>query len=78
MQVCEGTYQLLQVPSADLHVALVLIHALRELLSINFAASCPPVALRVLSLGCNGIVVLRLLNGLARTTPEEATDCVAD
>jgi hypothetical protein len=57
---------------------LVLIHTLCELLGINIATSCSPVALRVLRLGCNGTVVLWLLNRLAGTTSEESTDGVAD
>jgi hypothetical protein len=74
------TYQLLQVPTADLHVALVLIHALGELLSVHLAVPCTPAAavLGILSLRRNGPSILRLLYGLAGTASEKATDRVAD
>jgi hypothetical protein len=42
------TYQLLQVPSTDLHVTTVLIQALCKLLSVDLAASCAPVILFLL------------------------------
>jgi hypothetical protein len=75
----EATYQLLQVPTADLHVALILIHALSELSGIHITVSCTPVvALGILSLRSNGTIVLSLFDRLARTAPEETTDSVAN
>jgi hypothetical protein len=73
-----GSYQLLQVPRASLHVALVLIQALCELLRVDLAAPRSPVALlsRTLRQGHLGLLGLRWGSGGAAT--EETADGVAD
>lgn len=65
-------YQLVQIPSADAHVAAVLVHALGELLRRAGAVVAPAAVL----LGRGG----RCLDGLGRGagTAEEPADGVAD
>ncbi len=65
-------YQLVQIPSADAHVAAVLVHALGELLR-RAGAVVAPAAVLLLGRG-------RCLDGLGRGagTAEEAADSVAD
>lgn len=75
-----ASLELLKVPVADLHVAVVLVHALRELLRDAGAVATPLLALSlgvVVLLGGLGVVLLRsrLGRGAAR---EEATDSVAN
>jgi len=77
-----ASLQLLQVPTADLHVALVLVHALCEAARVDVAG---PRAVVVLSVGRLGGVLLRLrllllLLGRRRGTAasEEPADRVAD
>jgi hypothetical protein len=72
------TYQLLQIPAADLHVSLVFIQALGELLRIHLTAPCTPVAvLGCISLSRNAIVLRLLLSWLRGPTTEETANCVA-
>jgi len=78
-----ATHQLLQIPPADAHLvvtALVLIQAFCESLGIGFAV--PPVghiliraAILSLAMDCR---ISSSLRRLARTTTEEAADCVPD
>jgi hypothetical protein len=75
----KATYQLLQIPAADLHVALILIQALSELLRIRLTASrTPAVLLGLISLRRNSIILRCLLGGSSGTATEESADCVAD
>ena len=71
------TYQLLQVPIANLHVATVLVHALGELLG-GAGAVVAPVLLLVLVL-CGDVVVLlglfrRGTAAAGEKTPDRVTD----
>jgi hypothetical protein len=80
------TYQLIQVPAANGHVALVVIHTLAEVTDVCLAgrvlprAVCgtalPQTVVHRLSLG-RGSLLLRL-SGSARAAREETTDGVAD
>jgi len=70
------TYQLLHIPTADLHVARVLVHAVGELLGDAGAVVAPLLLARALVLRRN--VVLLSLGGRTATAAEEAADCVAD
>lgn len=82
----EGTYQLVKVPSANGHVALVVIHALAEVADVSFAGRGLPGAVRCAALP--ETVVHRLgfcrgrLLGLGRSAGaaagEKTTDSVAD
>lgn len=81
IQTRTETYQLLQIPTADLHVALVLVQALSERLGILFTTSRPPaVALisSVLSLTRHGVVGLLRLGRGTGTTSKETPYRVAD
>lgn len=64
------TYQLLKVPRANLHVALVVIQALGEVASIGLTAGSVP--LRRLSLGDRG--GSSSLGGRRRGSSEESGD----
>ena len=59
------TYQLLQIPPANLHIALILIQALSELLRIHITTSRAPVVLlaRRVTLSSDA-VILRLFLGI--------------
>lgn len=71
--------QLLQIPSTDLHIALVLIQALSKLLGIDLAALLAPTALRsIVSLSGNSRLLWLLGCWLRGTTSEESADCVPD
>lgn len=75
-----ASLELLKVPVADLHVAVVLVHALRELLRGAGAVVTP---LLVLSLGVvvlfGGLAVVLLGSRLGRgAAGEEASDGVAN
>lgn len=72
---------MLEVPAADLHIALVLIQALGEGLCICFAATWAPGAALVgivIGLAGNSTVCLLLLRWGARSAPEHASNGVAD
>jgi len=72
-------FQLLQIPIADLHVALVVVHALCELLCIYLTASSTPIALLgLLSLCLHSSIVLSLLSWSTASAAEEAADCVTN
>jgi hypothetical protein len=71
--VSKWTYQLVQVPVADLHVATLLVHALGEVLGCDGAVISPLLVLSSLALG-----VLLSLSGSAGSAAEKATDRVAD
>lgn len=71
-------FQLLQIPPADLHVALVIIHALGEVLRINITASRSPVALVLVSLALNAVIRRSSLSSRSRSTTEKTTDGMAD
>jgi hypothetical protein len=81
------TYQLIQVPAADGHVALVVIHALAEVTDVSLAgrvlprAVCgtalPQTVVHRLGLG-RGSLLLRLSGSAGATAREEPTDGVAD
>ena len=68
--------ELLEVPVADLHVALVVVHALGEVLGGAGAVVAPLLLLLVL-LGGGRLVLLRR-RGLARAAAEHAADGMAD
>lgn len=70
------TYQLLQIPPADLHVAAVLVHALGELRSRALAVARGVPLVVVLLGGCG--LGLRRGSGLGGAAGEEAADGVAD
>jgi hypothetical protein len=79
------TYQLVQVPSTDGHVALVLIQALAEVLHVGRAGRVLPgrgavalveAAFHGLSLGSSSL--LGFGGGARGATAEEAADGVAD
>lgn len=67
--------QLLEVPRASLHVALVLIQALSELLSVDVAVPGLPVVLLWSGLG---VVDSGLWGSLGGAATEETTDGMAD
>ncbi len=75
------SFQLVQIPSANLHVSSVLVQALREAFGVGLTASSPPAVVlvsSVLSLLCYLIAcLLSFHRGTARTTTEEAADGVA-
>ena len=76
-----NTYQLLQVPIANLHITLVLIQALGELLRIRLTASRPPVILSISLVSLSGNTVILLRSRLCRSTAtasEETTDGMTD
>ena len=76
----EAAHQLLQVPAADLHVALVFVHALREALGVSLAASSAVSSRRaciLAVLGSHRGVGLLLLSWLTGTA-KHATDSMAD
>jgi len=77
---CLASFQLLQIPPADLHVPLVLIQALSELFRIHLTTACAPTGTVAVSLHtCRGnLCLLRLGGGARTTTSKEATDCVAN
>jgi hypothetical protein len=69
------SYQLIQVPAADLHVATMLVHACRELLRRAGTVVAPAAVLLLLGLRID----LTLLGWGGRgAAAEEAADCVAD
>lgn len=73
------THQLLEVPSADLHVALVLVQTLCERLGIILATSRAPLVILVavvVGLACDCVVGLFGWGGGSAT--EHAADGVAD
>lgn len=77
------SYQLVQVPSTDGQVALVVIHALAEVLHIRLAGRVLPgvaalVQVVVHRLGLGSRSLLGLGRGAAGATGEEAADGVAD
>ena len=76
------TYQLFQIPPADLHVATVLIQTLGKVLGIKLAAPGTVSFLRIsaLLLGCHGVICGLLLYWLAAAAAaaEEAPDSMAD
>jgi hypothetical protein len=67
--------ELLKVPVADLHVAVVVIHALGEALGGAGAVVAP---FAVLRLRVDGALLRGLLDGAAATAREETADGVAD
>jgi len=78
-----ASLQLLQVPTADLHIPLVLVHALCEVARVDVARPRAVVVLRIcrlrgvlLRLGLLLLLLLRGRRGAA--TSEEAADRVAD
>lgn len=81
-----ASLQLIQVPSADAHVALVVVHALAEILHVGGARRVFPrgrvlagVETVVHGLGGGSIVLLGLLlSRSAGTAREESADGVAD
>lgn len=82
----EKTYQLIQVPSADAHVTLVLIHTLAEVADISLTGGVLPssvggialVQTVVHGLALGRSLLLGLSGGARATTAEHATDSVAD
>ncbi len=70
------TYQLIQIPPADGHVAALLVHALGELLRCALAVVAPALLLSCLAvvLGRDAVVG----RGGGRAAAEEAADGVAD
>ena len=80
--------QLVEIVSANRHVALVLVHALREALDVLRTRSLRlALALRLavveavvhgLSVGVGGLLVLLLLGGRGRAPAEEAAEGVAN
>jgi hypothetical protein len=72
------TYQLLQIPTADLHIPLVLIQAFCKLLCIYLTASLSPSTVLLVASGRNTIILLLLRSWLGGSTTKEATNCVAD
>jgi len=75
------TYQLLQIPSADLHVSLVLVQALGEWSSITLTALWSPVVwLSTVSWSSHAVVLswLRSSSRSRRSATEEAADCMSD
>jgi hypothetical protein len=73
-----GPYQLFQVPTADLHISLVLIQTLGELLRVHLAASWSPSIILLVASGRNAVVLLLLRSGLGGSATEESTDRVTD
>ncbi len=68
-----------EVPSTDLHVALILVQTLGERFGISLAASRAPLAIlsaAVVSLTSNCVV--RLLSWGAGTATKHPTNCMAD
>lgn len=77
----EESYQLLQVPSTNLHITLVFIQACRELLGIHFTTPRAPSVVLVafvVALAGEGVVGLLLLSWGAGSATEHSSDCVAD
>jgi hypothetical protein len=72
------TYQLLQIPTADLHISLVFIQALGELLCIHLAAAWSPGIVLLVASGSHAIILLLFCGSLRGSATEETTDCVAD
>jgi len=75
---CLASFQLLQIPAADLHVTLILVQTLGELLSIPFTAPSTPVVALVgggrRRVGGRSVRLLRLSRGAAGAATEESTD----
>lgn len=72
-------YQLFEVPSADLHVALILIQTLGKRLHISLAAPRSPLIVLVgvaVGLACDCVV--RLLGRGAGAATKHSTDRMAD
>lgn len=76
MGVRVETYQLFHIPTTDLHVSRVLVHAIGELLGDAGAVVAPLLLVRALVLRRN--IVLLSLGGRTATAAEETADCVAD
>jgi hypothetical protein len=75
----ESTYQLLQVPPADLHVPTVLIQALGKLLCIYLAALCSPaVGLSTIALRRNTVILDWLSSRSRGATAKETTNGMAN
>ena len=75
------TYQLLKIPTADLHVASILIQALGEVLRIDFAGCSAVAILRIsiLLLSSHRVVGNLLLRRLtAGTTSKHSSDRMTD
>jgi hypothetical protein len=68
-----STYQLVEIPVANLHIAAVVVHALGELR--GGLGALPLLALRILCRGGRGLLLGWRCGGAAR---EETADCVAD
>lgn len=68
-----ASLELLEVPVADLHVAVVVVHALGEVLGGNTAVVAPLLLLLVVGRGLG-----RLLGRSGGAAAEEAADGVAD
>ena len=83
----DSTYQLVHVPSADTHVALVLVHALAEVADVSGTgrvlprlvggAALPQTVVHGLGFG-RGSSLLGLSGGAGTATAEETADSVAD
>jgi hypothetical protein len=71
-----NTYQLLQIPAADLHIALVLIQAFCKLLRISITAShTQAVLLALIILSSDSLL---LFGCSAGSTTEESAECVSN
>ena len=73
------TYQLLQIPAANLHIALVLIQTLSKLLRIRLTAPrTPAILLGLVALRSYSVILWCLLSWSAGSATEEAADGMAD
>lgn len=70
--------QLLQIPPANLHIAILLVHARSELLGRTRAVVAPGAVLCLGWGSCRGSGLLDGVVGGCGTTAEEAADGVAD
>lgn len=73
-----ASLQLVQIPSANLHVSILLIHARSELLGRTRAVVAPGAVLCLGRGSCRGGGLLDGVVGGCGTTAEETADCVAD